>query len=285
MKPRPVPQVSGDGNPQSAPHSRWTPAPRGAKDRAFMNVLILAAGYATRLHPLTLDKAKPLLDVAGKPMMEWVIDNLAPIEGIEKVFVVTNSKFAASFQAWADGYNQTHPKLAFEIINDGSTSDADKLGAIGDINLVIARENLASSDLIVVAGDNLFSESLGEFGRFCAEKNQPVLGVYDVGSLDEAKKYGVVAVDESGVITSFEEKPPKPKSTLIGIALYYYPKETVSSIPTYIVAGNNPDQPGRFVQWLYPRTPVQTWSVPGTWFDVGSKETLEQANEIFAQFR
>jgi glucose-1-phosphate thymidylyltransferase len=249
-----------------------------------MNILILAAGYATRLYPLTQTKAKPLLDVAGKPMMEWVIDNLAPIEGIEKVFVVTNAKFAADFQAWADRYNQTHSKVAFEIVNDGSTSDADKLGAIGDINLVIARANLTSSDLIVVAGDNLFNRSLEDFGRFCRAKNQPVLGVYDVGSLEEAKKYGVVAVDPSGVITSFEEKPQEPKSTLIGIALYYYPTETVAMIPTYIAAGNNPDQPGRFVQWLYQRTPVQTWQVPGTWFDVGSKQTLEEANTIFAQF-
>lgn len=249
-----------------------------------MNILILAAGYATRLYPLTQSKAKPLLDVAGKPMMEWVIDNLAPIEGIEKVFVVTNSKFAADFEAWAAHYNQTHAKLAFEIINDGSTSDADKLGAIGDIKLVIDRTGLDKSDLIVVAGDNLFSESLEDFGRFCHAKNQPVLGVYDVGSLDEAKKYGVVAVSDSGEITSFEEKPAEPKSTLIGIALYYYPAATVAQFATYLAEGNNPDQPGRFVQWLYARTPVQTWQVPGTWFDVGSKETLEQANTIFAQF-
>src|SRR5881628_1866057 len=133
---------------------------------ARMNILILAAGYATRLYPLTLTKAKPLLDVAGKPMMDWVIDNLAPIEGIAKVYVVTNSKFAADFQAWADHYNQTHAKLAFEIINDGSTGDSDKLGAIGDINFVINRAGIAGSDLVVVAGDNLFSESLQEFGTF-----------------------------------------------------------------------------------------------------------------------
>jgi glucose-1-phosphate thymidylyltransferase len=247
-----------------------------------MNVLILAAGYATRLRPLTENRAKPLLDVAGKPMMEWVIDNLAPIEGIEKVYVVTNNKFAASFQEWADGYKGA--KLAFEIINDGTTSDADKLGAIGDINLVVSRANLAESGLIVVAGDNLFSESLADFGRFCSEKNTPVLGVFDVGSIEEAKKYGVVAVDSNGVITSFEEKPAEPKSTLIGIALYYYPQETVASVPTYIAAGNNPDQPGRFVQWLYKKTPVYAWKVPGTWFDVGSKETLEEANKIFTKF-
>ena len=249
-----------------------------------MNILILAAGYATRLYPLTQSKAKPLLDVAGKPMMEWVIDNLAPIHGIEKVYVVTNNKFAADFQAWADHYNQTHAKLAFEIINDNSTSDADKLGAIGDINLVVNRCGLAKSDLIVVAGDNLFNQSLEGFGTFCSSQSQPVLGVYDVGSLDEAKKYGVVAVSSTGEITSFEEKPAEPKSTLIGIALYYYPAKTVAQFATYLAEGNNPDQPGRFVQWLYAHTPVQTWEVPGTWFDVGSKETLEEANRIFAEF-
>lgn len=250
-----------------------------------MNILILAAGYATRLYPLTLTKAKPLLEVAGKPMLEWVIDNLAPIDGIEKVYVVTNSKFAADFQSWADGYHTSHPKLSFEIINDGSTSDADKLGAIGDIDLCIKRAGLDRSGLIVVAGDNLFSQSLEDFGRFCQEAERPVLGVYDVGSTQEAKKYGVVAVSESGAITSFEEKPAEPKSTLIGIALYYYPKSTVAQFATYLAEGNNPDQPGRFVQWLYQREEVQTWQVPGTWFDVGSKETLEEANRIFVKFQ
>jgi glucose-1-phosphate thymidylyltransferase len=249
-----------------------------------MNILILAAGYATRLYPLTLTKAKPLLEVAGKPMMEWVIDNLAPIEGIEKVYVVTNQKFAADFQVWADAYQAAHPKLPCVIINDGSTGDADKLGAIGDIQLVIQREGLDRSDLLVVAGDNLFSESLEEFGRFCLQQQKPVLGLYDVGSLQEARKYGVVSVDTSGAISRFEEKPTEPESTLIGIALYFYPAKTVSSFTTYLSEGNNPDQPGRFVQWLYPRETVQTWKVPGTWFDVGSKETLEEANRLFAQF-
>ena len=249
-----------------------------------MNILILAAGYATRLYPLTENKAKPLLEVAGKPMMEWVIDNLAPISGIEKVYVITNNKFAAHFEEWAAQYNQTHPKLAFEIINDGSTSDADKLGAIGDINLVIERAGLQNSGLIVVAGDNLFSQSLEAFGTFCREKEQPVLGIYDVGTLDQAKKYGVVALNDAGELTSFEEKPADPKTTLIGIALYYYPKQAVQMFSTYLSEGNNPDQPGRFVQWLYSRLPVRTWEVPGTWFDVGSKETLEEANRIFQQF-
>jgi glucose-1-phosphate thymidylyltransferase len=249
-----------------------------------MNILILAAGYATRLYPLTENRAKPLLDVAGKPMMEWVIDNLAPIPGISKVFVVTNNKFAKHFEEWAEKYNQSHAKLSFEIVNDGSTSDADKLGAIGDLNYVVQKHGIENEDLLVVAGDNLFSESLEGFGKHARESNAPVLGIFDVKSRDEAKKYGVVAVDEKGVLTSFVEKPAEPPTSLIGIALYYYPKQVVPLIRQYLAEGNNPDQPGRLIQWLYPRTPVHTWSVPGTWFDVGSKETLQQANEIFAQF-
>ena len=121
-----------------------------------MNVLILAAGYATRLYPLTLHKAKPLLEVAGKPMIEWVLDNLAPVPDLETVYVVTNHKFVKDFRAWADDYRRRKSPLTLKIIDDGSTDDSDKLGAIGDINLVLMREDLAKSDLIIVAGDNPF---------------------------------------------------------------------------------------------------------------------------------
>lgn len=246
-----------------------------------MNILILAAGYATRLYPLTLTKAKPLLDIAGKPMIEWVLDNLAPVSGVDNVYVVTNNKFASSFQNWADIYGRRQPERHFKIVNDGSMDDSDKLGAIGDVNLVVSRENLAASDLIVVAGDNLFSQSLEGFASF-AKGRAAVLATYDVKDLEAIRKYNAIDVDASGVITQFEEKPACPTSTRTGIALYYFSKETVSLFPTYLAEGNNPDQPGRFIQWLYTRIPVYTWEVPGTWFDIGSKETLEEANVIFA---
>ena len=135
----------------------------------------------------------------------------------------------------------------------------------------------------MVAGDNLFSESLAEFGRFCREKNAPVLGVYDVGNLEEIKKYNAITMDDAGKISFFEEKPKQPTSTVTGIALYFYPKATLPLIHRYIAEGNNPDQPGRLVQWLYPRLPVYTWRVPGLWYDIGSKEALEEANRVFAQ--
>ena len=249
-----------------------------------MKVLILAAGYATRLYPLTLTQPKPLLPVAGQPMIDYVLDNLAPIGGIDRVYVVTNAKFAGPFEEWSEHYRATKAKLDFTIVNDGSTDDSNKLGAIGDMNLVITREKV-DDDLMVVAGDNLFSESLQDFGRHCREKNAPVLAVYDVGNLQEITKYNSISIDASGKITFFEEKPKNPTSTLTGIALYYYPKSTLPLIRQYMAEGNNPDQPGRLVQWLYQRTPVYTWRVPGIWFDIGSKESLAEANTIFAKFR
>ena len=247
-----------------------------------MKVVILAAGYATRLYPLTLTQPKPLLPVAGKPMIEYVLDNLAPIGGLERIYVVTNAKFATHFQKWADSYRAAKAKLDFTIVNDGSTDDTNKLGAIGDLHLVITREKV-DDDIIVVAGDNLFSEELSGFGAYCREKKAPVLAVYDVGDLEQIKKYNAISMDETNRITFFEEKPKNPTSTVTGIALYFYPRSTVPMIKQYIAEGNNPDQPGRLIQWLYPRTPVYTWKVPGLWFDIGSKETLEEANRILAK--
>jgi glucose-1-phosphate thymidylyltransferase len=247
-----------------------------------MKVIILAAGYATRLYPLTLTQPKPLLPVAGKPLIDHVLDNLAPIGDIDRVYVVTNDKFASHFQQWSEDYRAHKAKLNFTIVNDRSTDDTNKLGAIGDIHFVLTSQHVAD-DIIVVAGDNLFSEKLSAFGQFCREKQAPVLAVYDVGNLDEIKKYNAITLDATGRITFFEEKPKNPTSTLTGIALYYYPKATLPLIQQYVAEGNNPDQPGRLIQWLYPRLPVYTWTVPGLWYDIGSKETLEEANRIFAR--
>ena len=247
-----------------------------------MKIIVLAAGYATRLYPLTLNQPKPLLPVAGKPMVEHVLDNLAPIGGIDRIYVVTNAKFAGHFQKWSDQYRAANSQLDFTVANDGSADDANKLGAIGDIHFVLQTRNV-NDDFIVVAGDNLFSEKLGDFGKFCREKNAPVLALYDVGDLEQIKKYNSISVDAAGRITFFEEKPKNPTSTLTGIALYFYPKNTIPLIQQYMAEGNNPDQPGRLIQWLYPRTAVYTWRVPGLWFDIGSKETLEEANQIFAK--
>jgi glucose-1-phosphate thymidylyltransferase len=244
-----------------------------------MNVLILAAGYATRLYPLTLNKAKPLLVVGGKPIIEWLVDNLSGIPDLETIYVVTNDKFAADFQTWSQSYQKRHPEFKFRIINDGSTSDEDKLGAIGDINFVVTRENLSETSLLVAAGDNLFANSLADFVAY-ARSTEVTVAVYDVGDTEAIKKYGNITVDAEGIITRFEEKPQKPKGTLAAVALYFYSPTVLSLLKTYLAAGNNADQPGRFVQWLYTRKPVKTFQIKGQWLDIGSKETLENADTI-----
>lgn len=239
-----------------------------------MRLLVLGAGYATRLYPLTLDRAKPLLPIGGRPMVDRLLESLDPI-GFDDRYVVTNAKFAGQFREWAAGREIT-------IVDDGTTSEEDRLGAIGDIGYVIEQEAI-DDDLVVVAGDNLFSETLGDFGRLARERETPLLAVHDVGDLELIRgRYNSIEVDESGRLTFFEEKPEQPRSTLSGIALYFYPRHALALIVEYLESGENPDQPGRLIQWLYPRVDVYTWPVPGRWYDIGSREQLEEADSIFS---
>ncbi len=240
-----------------------------------MKLVVLAAGYATRLYPLTLDRPKPLLEVAGRPLLDHLLDRVLAIGGIDETIVVTNAKFAPAFTDWAQ------ERVNVTVVNDGTTNETDRLGAIGDIGFVLDRRAL-DDDLLVVAGDNLFGSDITDFGRRAEEVAAPLLAVYDIGDLAEMPKYNEVQTDEDGRITFFEEKPENAQTTLAGIALYYYPRETLPLIRTYLAERNNPDQPGRLVQWLYPRTPVYTWLVPGAWYDIGSHESLAEADADFS---
>lgn len=242
-----------------------------------MKAVILAAGYATRLYPLTLDRPKALLPVGGRPMVEHLLLRLADVEGLDAIYLVTNAKFAGAFREWASGWGEQEVR----IVDDGTADEETKLGAIGDLDLTIRAEGI-DDDLIVLAGDNLFSESLAPFGDFVAAKGAPVLGVYDVGDLEAIRRYNAIELDEDDRVTFFEEKPVEPRSTLTGIALYFYPRDSLGLVREYLETGNDPDQPGRLVQWLYPRVPVYAWRVPGRWYDIGSAETLAEADVAFA---
>ncbi len=238
-----------------------------------MKALVLAAGYATRLYPLTLDTSKLLLDVGGRPMVDWVLDALRTVDGLDDVYVVTNAKFAPDFRAWAPA--------GVTVLDDGTTSESDRLGAIGDIVFVLEATGL-DDDLIVIAGDNLFTAGIGDFARLGRERRVPVLAVREMGDPSVMSRYNTTEVDDEGRITHFEEKPQRASSTLAGIALYFYPRETLPLVRRYVEEGNNPDQPGRLVQWLYPRVPFYVWRLPGDWYDIGSPETLAAASEVFA---
>ena len=242
-----------------------------------MKAVILAAGYATRLYPLTLDRPKALLSVGGRPMLDRLLDQLAGVDGLDEVYVVTNSKFAGAFRDWAAG--RSGP--AVRIVDDGTIDEESRLGAIGDLDLTIRQARL-DDDVLVLAGDNLFSESIAPFPVFALGKGGAALGVYDVGDLETIRRYAVIELDGDDRVTLLEEKPDEPRSTLAGIALYFYPRSALGLVAEYLAEGNNPDQPGRLVQWLYPRTPVYGWRVPGRWYDVGSKETLAEADRAFS---
>ena len=239
-----------------------------------MKAIVLAGGYATRLYPLTRDRPKHLLEVGGRPILELMLERL-PLDELDAMYVVTNAKFAERFREWAASY-----PADLSVIDDGTTSDEDRLGAIGDLRLAIDTENL-DDDLIVAAGDNLFTERLDAFARFGQERDAAAIAVYDVGDLEEMKRLSSIVVDADSRLISFVEKPERPESTLAGIALYFYPRAILPLVGRYLAEGNNPDQPGRLIGWLYRRTPVYAWRVPGQWFDVGTPETLAEAQRIF----
>ena len=242
-----------------------------------MKALVLAAGYATRLYPLTLDKPKALLEVGGKPMLDRVVERLLPM-GVDGTVVVTNAKFTPHFEAWAAGRD------GVTIVNDGTTSNDDRLGAIGDIGFVLDRLGI-DEELVVVAGDNLFGSDVSRFAAYGREVDAPVIALHDVGDHSRMQEYNQIEVDSEGRIVFFEEKPANARTTLAGVALYYYPRRALPLIRQYLAEGNNPDQPGRLVEWLYTRTAFYTWLLPGEWYDIGSAETLEEADRIFSQSR
>ena len=170
------------------------------------------------------------------------------------------------------------------VVNDGTTSNDDRLGAIGDIGFVVEQRGI-DDDLVVVAGDNLFAEDVSGFARYGREVEAPVIAVHDIGDLSLMHEYNQIEIDAEGRIVFFEEKPAQARTTLAGVALYYYPESALPLVRQYLDEGNNPDQPGRLIQWLYPRTAVYTWRLPGEWYDIGSAETLQEADRIFSQSR
>lgn len=232
-----------------------------------MKALVLAAGYATRLRPLTNTWAKELLPVGGRPILDWIVDAIGEVAEIDEIHVVTNARKAPMFLAWAEGKD-------VRIHDDGTVSNDDRLGAIGDLAFVLERTEI-DDDLLVIAGDNLFEFSLADLVAFWREKEQAsAVAVRDVGTLELARQYGVVALDADDRIVEFVEKPDRPRSTLAATASYVYAREHVALVPEYLAAGNAPDQPGRLVDWLHSREPVYGWVFHEPWFDIGDQAQL-----------
>lgn len=238
--------------------------------------MVLAAGYATRLRPITYTVAKPLLPLAGKPMLDYLYDKIAAVDEVDEVHVVTNSRFAEDFRAWAASVERPVPVV---VHDDGTSSNDDRLGAIGDVQFVIEQAGLEGKDLLIVAGDNLFEFDLSDLVAFWRTKGGgSAVGVHDVGDPGLMSQYSMVELDEDDRVTHLVEKPESATSTLAGIAVYLYPAEHARLVAEYLGEGHSPDQPGRFVVWLYPRVPVYGFCFPGDWLDIGDREQLLDAD-------
>jgi glucose-1-phosphate thymidylyltransferase len=244
-----------------------------------MKVIILAAGYATRLYPLTLDRPKPLLEVAGKPLMEYILEKVSKITEIQDVYIVTNNKFHQHFTDWRNKYKT---RLNIRVINDGTMTNEDRLGAIGDIDYVVQKQGI-NEDILVIGGDNLFQFDIGDCVRFMKEKRASVVGLYDmIDKAKVAKRFGVVDIDRERKIIGFEEKPEQPKSSLMSTAIYLFTKDDVREIRRCIEENHKPDNSGDFVKYLSEKKPVYGFVFSGVWYDIGTKDLYDEANRVFA---
>lgn len=243
-----------------------------------MKVVILCAGYATRLYPLTENMPKPLLPVGKKPILEWILERVEKVSDVEGVYLVSNQKFAGHFESWAAKARYPWPVV---VVNDRTSTNETRLGAIGDLAYVIKTQKLDPSDLLVIAGDNFFDFDLSLFVNFGYSKRPyGVIGVFDVLDRELAKRYGLVRTDETGKILEFQEKPLEPASTLASSGIYWLPKETWSLLDRYIVSGHNTDQPGHYMRWLAETSGLFAFSLTGKWLDIGDLASYQKANVI-----
>ena len=244
-----------------------------------MKILILAGGYGTRLYPLVKDTPKALLEVCGKTLIDHVLEKFYKLPGIEEVCVVTNDKFYVLLKAWADKKDKV--PFSVRVISDGTKVPEERLGAVGDILFVVDREK-EPSDWLVAGSDNLFDQGVDEFVRFAVSKAPDVtVGAYDIREVSAASKYGVLALDADGRLRSLEEKPKTPKSSLISMCLYYFPKEILPLIHRNGDETHSTDTTGGCIQWLYPKSPVYGFKFQGKWYDIGSLESYDQAQKSF----
>lgn len=237
-----------------------------------MKCLILAAGYATRLYPLTENFPKPLLEVGGKPILDWLIDDMSKTGLIDEYIVISNHKFASIFEQWSNG--------RYTILDDGTTNNDNRLGAVKDIQYAIEQLNL-DDDLLVMAGDNLLDFSLSGFINFAWEKQATCVMRYYEADKARLHKTGVAEIDTEGRILSMEEKPAQPKSHWCIPAFYYYTREDARLIKKGIESGCGIDAPGSFIAWLSTQTKVYTFEMPGKRYDIGTLASYEEVKQTF----
>jgi len=242
-----------------------------------MRVLILAAGYGTRLYPLTLHTPKALLSLGEKTILDIIIEKIEELKEkikIEEVVLVSNHKFYKKFVEWREKVNKE-----IVILDDGSTSAEKRRGAIGDIKFGMGKKR---DDWLVIGSDNIFDWKLNRFVNFSLKKYPyPVIGLYKMKDEKKITQLGIVKV-KKGIVEELIEKPKEAFSDMIATCIYFFPKESLRFVDEYIKEKKDLDVIGNYIQWLIKKTKVYGYLFKGTWIDIGTKESLKEAKEIFS---
>lgn len=242
-----------------------------------MNALILAAGYATRLYPLTKGFPKPLLDVGGRTILDHLLDQLEAIDAIARVWLITNHRFMPHFTKWRDGRGG---KKQVELIDDGTLTNDDRLGAVGDLRLALDSIG-AEDDLLVTAADNLLEFALTDFVRAFQRRPVSHLCVHVVNDPARLRRTGVVSLGEDDRVLEFREKPAEPPGNLAVPPIYLFARSTLPRVADYLAGGGSPEAPGHFIEWLCRQEPVHAHRIRGTILDIGTHESLAAARLRF----
>lgn len=244
-----------------------------------MKVILLCAGYATRLYPLTKERPKPLLPIADRPILEYTLEACRELDGLDDVIVVTNHKFAGHFEKWAKSFAYSVP---ITTVDDQTLSNEDRLGAIGDLNFALQSRKIGQEDLLVIAGDNLFDFDLGHFVEYGQSRNgHAAIACVDVKDKELAKQYGLLKLAPDGKVLEFLEKPQNPPTTLASCGLYWLPKETRVLLDRYIREAHNADQPGHYMRWLSEADILYGISLQGQWYDIGDIHSYNKADAAY----
>ena len=235
-----------------------------------MKCLILAAGYATRLYPLTENFPKPLLTVGDKTILDWLVDDIDAAGVIDEYVVISNHRFATHFESWAAGKTQK-----ITVVDDGTETNETRLGAVCDFDFAIKKLGL-DDDMLVIAGDNVLDFSLTRFVRYAIEKGTSAIMRYNETRTEKLRKSGVVSVDEADLVLEMQEKPETPKSTWCAPPFYFYTAADSKKIPEAIASGCGTDAPGSYISWLCKTSPVHAMEMPGKRYDIGNLESYEE---------
>lgn len=242
-----------------------------------MKAILLVAGYATRLYPLTKNMPKALLKIGEKEILTHIYEEVETLENVDEIYVITNHKFYEHFCKWANNLNSSKK---ITVIDDGTTNEDNRRGAIGDIKYTIDKQNI-KDDIIVIAGDNFFTYKLKDLYSYYNKVQDNCVCVKEIDDIEQLKAFAVACVDDNNKLIDLEEKPNNPKSNIAVFATYIYTKSTIPMFEQYLNEGNKPDAPGYFVEWLYKRKNVYAYKFKGECYDIGTLKSYETVNEMY----